>query len=223
MPETLLPTLNPHHLPPSTAWVREALTWQQYQQVLAQLGDRRSSRLTYVHGLLEIRMPSRLHEILNRLLSKIIFTLAEEAGYDPEDWGSTTWNDPALDQGVEPDSCFYIANADRVRKTSDWKIPPDIPPDLVIEVDISSSSRRRLPIYAAMGVPEIWLYEQGRFQILALTGQNYEIEEYSLAFPSLKPEQVMIWIEQRQSQGDGAVIRSVRQFCRGERVSGSEV
>jgi Uma2 family endonuclease len=95
-------------LSPGSAMTMSGLSWQHYQLFLAELGDSRATRLAYSDGSLEIRMPSKLHEIVNRLLSKIIFTLAEELGLEMTDLGSTTWNREDLDKGIEPDRCFFI-------------------------------------------------------------------------------------------------------------------
>jgi Uma2 family endonuclease len=125
------------------------VTWQTYQALLADMGEHRSARLAYDRGTLEIKMPSKLHELINRLLERIITALTEELEMSVLSLGSTTFASEASEQGVEPDSCFYIQNADRVNP-EDNAPPPDCPPDLVVEVDITSSSRSRLNIYRKM-------------------------------------------------------------------------
>lgn len=88
------------------------VSWQTYQALLADMGEHRATRLAYDRGILEIKMPSKLHELINRLLERIITTLTEELGMNVLPLGSTTFNREP--QGVEPDSCFYIQNSDRV-------------------------------------------------------------------------------------------------------------
>ena len=82
------------------------LTWQDYQRLLLELGDDRGTRIAYSNDTLEIRMPSQTHEIINRLLAKIIFTLALELGMEINEFGSTTLSREDLNKGIEPDSCF---------------------------------------------------------------------------------------------------------------------
>lgn len=77
-------------LAPGSAITVDGLTWQHYELLLAELGSDRATRLTYDAGALEMRLPSQPHEILNRLLSKIIFALAEELEVEVVDLGSTT-------------------------------------------------------------------------------------------------------------------------------------
>jgi Putative restriction endonuclease len=92
----------------------QPVTWQTYQALLSDLGDHRSARLSYDRGTLEIKLPSKLHELVNRLLERIITTLTEELELNVVSLGSTRFDQESADQGVEPDSCFYIQNADRL-------------------------------------------------------------------------------------------------------------
>jgi Uma2 family endonuclease len=165
MPVALATPLSQIVLSPGSAMTVTGLTWPQYQLLLTELGEDRATRLAYHNGVLEVRMPGKLHEIVNRLLSKIVFALAEELGLEMVDLGSMTWNREDLDKGIEPDSCFYLQNAAQVQGLNP-DIPADLPPDLAIEVDIASGSSNKLPIYQALGVPELWVYREGKVQIL---------------------------------------------------------
>ena len=167
------------------------VSWQTYQALLADMGEHRATRLAYDHGILEIKMPSKLHELINRLLERIITTLTEELGMNVLPLGSTTFNRQA--QAVEPDSCFYIQNSDRVNLEDNE--PLDLPPDLVVEVDITSSLRSRLNIYKIMGVPEIWRYNRQGFAILQLREGEYVECESSLT-PNISARFLTALIEQ---------------------------
>jgi Uma2 family endonuclease len=122
-------------------------------------GDNRPTRIAYEQGVLEIRMPGEPHEIVNRLLAKIITMLAMELGMEANDFGSTTLNRETIDRAVEPDTCFYIQNAAR-GQGMETKASFSLSPDLALEVDIASSSASKMSIYRAMEVPEIWLYRR---------------------------------------------------------------
>ena len=188
------------------------LTWPQYELLLTEFGDDRATRLAYCDGVLEVRMPGKLHEIVNRLLSKIVFALAEELGLELVDLGSMTWNRADLDKGIEPDSCFYVQNAAQVQGLNP-EIPADLPPDLAIEVDIASGSTTKIPIYQALGVPELWVYREGNLQILDLRDVPGQLVEHSLAFPAIAATQIQARIAMRETATDLAVIKAVRQFC----------
>jgi Uma2 family endonuclease len=214
MPVTLATPLNQIALSPGSAMAVSGLSWQHYQLLLAELGDNRATRLAYSNGVLEIRMPSQIHEIVNRLLSKIIFALAEELGLEIVDLGSTTWNREDLGKGIEPDSCFFIQNAHLVQGLNP-EISPDLSPDLAIEVDIASASDKKLVIYQALRVPELWVYSKGKIRILDLRDTQIREVENSIAFAAVSAEQLQAWINLRESGTDLMVVRAVRQFCQG--------
>lgn len=139
--------------------VLRGVRWATYESLLADLVASSAPRLTFDPGDLEIRSLSAGHERLNRLLASFVEEASLALGIDVESFGSTTFKRDDLERGFEPDSCFYIANADRVLGRRKIDLRKDPPPDLVIEIDITSASVRKFPIYAQVGVPEIWRYE----------------------------------------------------------------
>jgi Uma2 family endonuclease len=200
-------------LTPGSAIRIDGVTWEGYVALLKELGDDRSTRIAYENGVLEIRMPSQPHESANRVLAAIALTLAEELGFEFNDLGSMTMNRPDLGKGVEPDSCFYIQNAQAGQGLGEV-ISIDLPPDLALEVDIANRSDSKLSIYQAMGVPEVWLYQRDRLQIKRLEDGVYVDASTSRAFPLVSAEQLTQWLELRRTGTDLTVVRTVRQFCR---------
>ncbi|MBV8886515.1 MAG: Uma2 family endonuclease [Chroococcidiopsidaceae cyanobacterium CP_BM_RX_35] len=193
--------------------VLESISWRTYQAMLADMGDHRSSRLTYDKGTLEIKMPSKLHEIINRLLELIITALIEELGLSIKGYGSTTLDREDLQKGVEPDSCFYIQNAERLQGL-DPELPEDLPPDLAVEVDITISSTRRMGIYKQLGVPEIWRYTKQGITISRLENGEYLECQFSPTFPMISAKTLAEFLQQRQTTDDIGVIRFVRAWLR---------
>jgi Uma2 family endonuclease len=192
----------------------EGVTWETYQALLKDLGNHRSSRLAYNQGILEIIMPSDFHEMINRLLEAIVRALTEELGMKIKGYGSTTLDREDLARGVEPDSCFYIQNVDQIiGKKLD--IPSDPPPDLAIEVDVTSSSRRRLGIDLQLQIPEVWRYtEQQGLVIYQLQAGEYQECEFSPTFPMISGKVLQPFLQQANSEDDNAVIRALRQWLR---------
>lgn len=190
------------------------ISWQTYQTLLAEMGDHRACRLAYDRGVLEITMPSDLHEFIKRLLERIVTTLTEELNLKVRSVGSVTLNREDLQKGVEPDSGFYIQNASRIRgRTLD--IVNDPPPDLVVEVDITSSSTRRLKIYRALQVPEVWQCRAQTLEIKRLQDGEYVDCEFSLAFPMVTAVDLLRFLEEgKDTDDDNAVIRSLRSWIR---------
>jgi len=135
------------------------ITWSTFESLLKDMGEHRASRLMYDRGTLEIMTPLYEHEKPNRVLAKFIDALGEELNIEVSSAGSTTLKRRDLERGSEPDSSFYIENERFVRGKKGIDLRNDPPPDLVIEIDITSSSLDSFEIYAALGVPEIWRYD----------------------------------------------------------------
>jgi Uma2 family endonuclease len=189
------------------------ISWQTYQALLADIGDHRATLLTYDRGTLEIKMPLELHEAINRILERIIVALTEELRLDIKSFGSTTFNRQDLQVGIEPDSCFYIQNAHLIRRFQiDLEIDP--PPDLVVEVDIHSSSTRRLPIYQKLGVPELWQYSRMGIKIyhLQVDKDKYTEQQHSSTFPMISGEVLEDLLVKSETMGENQLIREFKQW-----------
>jgi Uma2 family endonuclease len=187
------------------------ISWQTYQRLLVELGDQRSSRLAYVQGVLEITMPSDRHETYKKLLERMIETLTEELNLPAKSFGSTTLNRADLQRGAEPDSCYYIQHVHQIEGRQ-VDLTTDPPPDLVIEVDISSPSSRRIDVYRQLGVPEIWRYLGGSVQIYRLQDGEYAPCDLSPSFPLVSPAVVNQFLQQAETQDDTTFIRAWRRW-----------
>ena len=188
------------------------ISWQTYRAMLSDLGNHRATRLAYNQKTLTLKMPSKLHEIINRLLARIVKTLTEELNLEVVDMGSTTLEREDLEKAAEPDTAFYIQNADKLEGL-DPPIPANLPPDLVIEVDITSPSTQRLEIYQALGVREVWRYTKRKgLAIYLLEAGVYIKSNNSITFPQVSVMQLNKFLEQRQTQGENQVIRAVRSW-----------
>ncbi|MCA6596637.1 MAG: Uma2 family endonuclease [Pseudanabaena sp. M046S1SP1A06QC] len=160
-----------------------SLTWQDCENILEDLGEDRHTRIAFYQGTLEIMSPLSRHERPHRIVGYIVTTILDAQGRDWEDFGSTTFYRKGS-AGVEPDTCFYIANAALVRDCQE-RIDVDIypPPDLAIESDVTSKTL--LSAYEAIAVPEIWIYRDDSLKIFLLSDGQYLESENSLLFPDL--------------------------------------
>ena len=165
-------------------------SWETYERLVVEREERRTPRFFYDRGMLEILSPSAEHDMTSRIIATLVELLAEEADVDVENAGSTTFKSGDLSRGFEPDECFYfVGNAARVRDivASKGNIELDAgdpAPDLVVEVDITSPSLNKLPIYARLGVQEVWRHagDPGRLAILGLEdGSDDEEPRYAEA------------------------------------------
>jgi Uma2 family endonuclease len=161
------------------------VSWATYERLLTDLAQQSSIRLTYDQGTLEIMSPWPEHEEYNRTLALLVEVLAEERGIDVRNLGSTTFRRENLYRGFEPDSCFYIQHEAQISGKTTIDLTVDPPPDLVIEVDITSRSLNKFPIYAQVGIPEIWRYNGQQVRISLLTATGYEDSKTSRVLPLL--------------------------------------
>ena len=190
------------------------VSWQTYQALLNDLGDHRSSRLVYDQGILEIIMPSELHEIINRLLDRIVTALTEELGMKIRAYGSTTLEREDLVRGVEPDSCYYIQSVEQLRAKK-LNLQTDPPPDLAIEVDITSSSKRRFGLYQQLQIPEVWRYTRSQgITIYQFCDGKYQEREFSPTFPMISGAVLAQFLQLSGTEDDNEVIRALRRSLR---------
>jgi len=187
------------------------VSWQTYQALLNDLGDHRSSRLVYEQGILEIIMPSELHEIINRLLDRIVTALTEELDMKIRAYGSTTLEREDLLRGVEPDSCYYIQSVEQLRAKK-LNLQTDPPPDLAIEVDITSSSKRRFGVYQQLQIPEVWRYTRSQgITIYQFCSGEYQEREFSPTFPMISGAVLAQFLQRSDTEDDNGVIRALRR------------
>jgi Uma2 family endonuclease len=189
------------------------VSWQEFESILVELGEHRAARLAYSKGILEIRMPLPEHEVDKEIIGDMVKILLEELEINRECFGSTTFKRQDMAQGVEPDQSFYIRNYARMigRRRIDLTVDP--PPDLVIEVDVTSKTQ--LDAYEALGVPELWRYEDGRLQISVLQEGKYEAAEISPTFPHLPIVTVFSqFIQQSLTEGTSPALRAFRRWAR---------
>ncbi len=182
--------------------------------MLADAGDNRAWRITYDRGVLEIRMPVLEHEVPKGLIEDFITAIADELEIELLKAGALTLEREDLTRAVEPDSCFYIQNESTVRGLEEINLPNNPPPDLVVESDNTNSSLNKLPIYASIGVAEIWRYRKQTLQVYRLLEGEYEQTNQSLAFPFLPIAEVPGFIEQSKTIGQRYAVRLFRQRIR---------
>ena len=187
--------------------------WNTYERLLADHENNSAPRFTYDRGELEIMSPSPEHEKFNRRIAQLVLAVAEESGIEAEDLGSTTFSREDIERGFEPDSCFYIQNEERIRGKDRIDLTSDPPPDLVIEIDITSPSLDKLPIYAQMGVPEVWRYDGERITILALKGSDYGETAGSIVLPPVTSAALTSFVEQSKATRRTIWLERVREWA----------
>ncbi|MEG5039328.1 MULTISPECIES: Uma2 family endonuclease [unclassified Microcoleus] len=200
--------------PPEQIVELSGISWQTYETLLAEIGDSQI-RLTYNRGNLEIRVPSPQHERFKKIMGRFVETLAEELEVKIELLGSTTFKRPEL-SGAEPDECFYIQNLSAVKGKKRIYLNQDPPPDLVVEIDITSRSENSLQVYADLGVPEVWIYNGSRLRINRFENGEYVDGEISLAFPSLPILEIVRFLEQAETMDYLELVKAFRNWVKSQ-------
>lgn len=146
--------------------------------------------------------PSAEHEEFAYTLESIVQAACEHFGVPFRPLRSTTQRRPDLQKGAEPDASFLFGDVSRD--------PNEHPPDLVIEVEISRSALDKLPIFAELGVREVWRCSLANVQLYRLDGGAYIRVEKS-GFLPLKSAWIERQLASKRSQDWLAWLRDLRQ------------
>ncbi len=190
------------------------VSWETFECLLADVGDRRKTLFNYIKGNLEIMSPLSLHEGSSRFFDKLLTIFVDELDIDMRCLGSLLMKSSELKIGGEPDSCYYIKNESAIRAQENVIVGQDPPPDLVLEVDITNPSDRRLQIYALLGVPEVWRYDGYSLEFLALQNGGYVAIENSLSFPTLPAAIIVEYVQKRLLLGESKTLKEFRGWVK---------
>jgi len=196
-------------LSPGSHVLISGVTWEQYERFLEDLGEERLiPRINYCNGTLELMSPLPAHERPHRIIAYIVTNILDAQNRAWEDFGSTTFK-KLKKAGLEPDTCFYIQNAERVRALMRMDMEQDPPPDLAIEADVTSKTT--LEAYAALQVPEVWIYGNGKLTINLLQNGDYQESATSSIFPGLPiTEMIPCLVQQAFEAGTSIMLRQLR-------------
>lgn len=155
--------------------------------------------------------PLPIHEKWKQIIGRLVETYAEERNIAISAYGSTTWQREDLGRGLEADQCYYIQHANSLRGKTTIDLERDPPPDLAIEIEVTSYLLDRTSIYAALGVPEIWRYDGRAIRAFKLANGAYvEISE-SIALPAFRPSSLQPFLAMHPDSLDSEIVRAFRK------------
>jgi len=192
--------------------ILQGVGWDFYERILEEYAESSGVHFAYDDGFLEVEAPLFKHERESRVLQDLVGAICVEKEINLVNAGSTTFRKRAKMKGCEPDTAFYIQNEGRVRGLLEIDLAQDPPPDLVIEVDVTSPSLDKMPIYAALGVPEVWLYRGESVEFFKLVGESYEKIQNSTALPILSGEKVTEFLHKGLTESYTKWIREIREW-----------
>lgn len=184
-------------------------TWQDYQSLCQQRGDGSIPRIKYRSGEVLLMAPLPKHGRDAHLIANVITTLLDHIGREYDAFTPVTMELPE-ESGIEPDYCFYIDNWEAVsgKERIDWSVDP--PPDLVLEIDVTSYSD--VNDYLPYQVPEVWLFRKNQLLIYQLQGTEYRLETQSRYFPNMSlQDTIALVLQLAYSRNTSTAIRELRQ------------
>lgn len=192
-------------LPADTVVTFHGVSWEEYEQLLDQIGEASGLRISYINGTLQVMTLSPEHEkyaeFIKRLVSQVSFRLRINILF----FGSMTMK-RQRSRGKEPDACFYVQNAALIGNRVQLDFASDPPPDIAVEIDVHHESLSKFPIYAALGVPEIWHFDGHQLTIHHLHQEAYVTAETSLALPLLTSRTLTEFLTRLREEGEFQTI-----------------
>jgi Uma2 family endonuclease len=167
-------SLRPPGTRPEQVIVIYGVLWKDYVTLREAL-DTPGLRMTFCEGVLEIRRPSRLHEMWKTNIARLLELWAAERDLPLYAYGSTTFRREAKERGAEPDECYRVGSAMKDGET----------PDIVVEVIYESPLLDKLHVYKGLEVPEVWLFEKGAFRLFRLEAGEYAPLAKSVFLPDV--------------------------------------
>jgi Uma2 family endonuclease len=194
---------------PVGAVVRLPATWQNYQKLCQQRGDRSIPRIKYRSGEVLLMSPMPKHGRDAHVIANAITTLLDHTEREYDAFTPVTMELPD-ESGIEPDYCFYIDHWQAVsgKERIDWETDP--PPDLVLEIDVTSYSD--VNDYLPYRVPEIWLFRKNQLLVYQLQGTEYLLRTQSMYFPDINLQDLIgRCLQVAYDRNTSAAIRELKQ------------
>lgn len=199
-------------LPPGAVVTFHDVSWEEYEQLLEQLGEASGLRISYNDGALEVMTLSPEHESYARFFDSLMTIIRLRLRLNIRSFGSATMRTQKRRKGNEPDACFYVQSAAAIGNKMRIDFAVDPPPDIVVEVDIQHDSRDKFSIYAALGAPEIWRYDGKELTIHHLQENQYVSVANSVAIPLLSEHLLTDFLNRLPAEGELQTLVTVDEW-----------
>ena len=193
-----------------TRMVLENVSWETF---VALADGRRGSvpRMTYSEGVLEMMSPKRKHENIGRLIGRMVEAYSEIKGIEILSVASVTVKRSDLKKAYEADESYYVTSIDQVLAKEELDFEVDPAPDLVVEVELTSSAIEKMELFAAMQVREVWRHDGTSVQFYRWLNGRYNLIPTSVELPGLEAALINRFLEQRLEAGETTFIRAFRR------------
>ena len=189
-------------LPADSLLTLHHVAWHEYEDLLEQVGEASGLRISYDNGTLQVMTLSPEHENYARFFEGLMTLIRIRLRINIRSFGSTTMKTQQRAKGTEPDACFYVQSAAAIGNRAQLDFTTDPPPDVAVEVDLHHQSLNKFPIYAALGVPEVWRYDGQQLTIHLLQESDYVAAPQSQALPLLSAQLLTEFLTRVRAEGD---------------------
>lgn len=199
------------HMPLGSVLVVNAFSWDEYELLIQDLDGRRNPRLSYDCGSLEVVSISPGHDGYDRMVDAFVREFCEARGMECQAYGQATWKLKAVGKGAEADCCYYVQNARKVFGKQQIPLESNPPPDIVVEIDLTTDSSRKLRIYAGLRVPEVWIFDGKEFHFHELLEGKYTEIPGSKRLPGLSGAPMIEAFVMAETNGQTEALKAFRR------------
>jgi Uma2 family endonuclease len=203
-------------LPEDAIVIWHHVSWEEYERLLDEVGEAPGLRISFDDGTLQVMSISPEHEKYAEFIKSMVSAIRLRLRINILFFGSATMKKRKESKGNEPDACFYVQTAAVVGNKIQLDFETDPPPDIAVEVDVHHDSRSKFPIYAGLGVPEIWRYDGQQVTIYLLHQDNYVITEMSQALPMLSSRVLTEFLARMRQEGEFEAILAFDQWLQSQ-------
>jgi Uma2 family endonuclease len=136
--------------------IQRGKTWAQFEHLQQGFEHTRGVKLFYCNGTIEILMPGAAHELFKKIIAILIETFLLDRKIEFEPTGSMTQKREGT-ASAEADESYVIRGA-----------------KLCIEINFTSGDESKLACYQALGVDEVWFWEDGVLAVYSLQSTDYQ-------------------------------------------------
>ncbi len=204
-------------LPAGSFVVLPDISWNDYEQLLEQIGESRGVRTSYSDGRLQIMVVSSEHENYAWFIGRLVANISLRLRINIRFFGAPTMRKEKRRKGLEPDACFYVQSAPLIGNRMQLDFATDPPPDIAVEIDIHHGSTPKFPIYAALGVPEVWRFDGQQLTIHHLAqDEAYIAVENSRALPLLTSRTLTDFLTRLREEGEFQTILAFDEWLQSQ-------
>jgi Uma2 family endonuclease len=198
------------------------INWDKLETLLAELGNQRSVQITYDRGQLEMIEPHPERDRAQRLMESLLLVIADEAGDDLVNLGSVLLKQPQLAIAIQPDACYYEGTRVRPDQRAELDLSRQPAPHLIVDVQLEQAAAKRLGMFAALGIAEVWQYvaypdddrRNGELSLYQLATDRYQPSATSWLYPFLSATQITEFIQQSDTIGLAQALTVLRSWAK---------